>query len=161
MDKPEKEQERWRSDCCGVMLSLMPRIRALYSVSGEGCQVVEGRQQVKVEEEKESECRGRSSGRQGFHTVERWVEWKRKRKIRAEMDKYKYSPNEMTHKPLTKKGSYIFVPLGGTLELPNHFKEHRECRQCMEAGISECLAILTLTSFPLSPALHSSLSQRS
>lgn len=67
----------------------------------------------------------------------------------------------MTHKPLTKKGSYIFVPLGGTLELPNHFKEHRECRQCMEAGISECLAILTLTSFPLSPALHSSLSQRS
>lgn len=34
VDKPEKEKERWRSDCCDVMLSLMPRIRALYSVPG-------------------------------------------------------------------------------------------------------------------------------
>lgn len=36
VDKPEKEKERWRSDCCDVMLSLMPRIRALYSVAGVG-----------------------------------------------------------------------------------------------------------------------------
>jgi len=36
VDKPEKEKERWRSDSCDVMLSLIPRIRALYSVPGGG-----------------------------------------------------------------------------------------------------------------------------
>lgn len=50
MDKPEKEKERRRSDCCVVMLSLMPRIRALYSVpQGREVRVVDGGQEVEEE----------------------------------------------------------------------------------------------------------------
>lgn len=43
-NKPEKEWERWRTDCRAATLSLMPCRRALYSAVGGERDAREGRQ---------------------------------------------------------------------------------------------------------------------
>lgn len=124
------------------MLSLMPLIRALYSVSrGREVRVVHGGRE-EVEEEGEE---GSGGGRRGDGSNR-----KGERKIRTEM-----GVKRMWRKVGENKEECIFFNhqvASGSLYKASH-KEKYECRQCMEAKGCAHPAILTPSPSLLSAAL--------